>query len=59
MRILVHLSDLHFGRVDEAVLAPLRECIEAIAPHLACFDRIERPSRRHGIKPQHLRQLTL
>jgi 3',5'-cyclic AMP phosphodiesterase CpdA len=34
MRILVHLSDLHFGRVDEAVLAPLRECIEAIAPHL-------------------------
>ena len=34
MRILVHLSDLHFGRVDETVLAPLRDCIAAIGPHL-------------------------
>jgi 3',5'-cyclic AMP phosphodiesterase CpdA len=34
MRILVHLSDLHFGRVDEALLGPLRDCIGAIAPHL-------------------------
>jgi len=34
MRILVHLSDLHFGRVDEALLGPLRVCIEAISPHL-------------------------
>ena len=32
MRTLVHLSDLHFGRVDEALLAPLRETIERIAP---------------------------
>lgn len=32
MRTLVHLSDLHFGRVDDALLAPLRERIEAIAP---------------------------
>jgi 3',5'-cyclic AMP phosphodiesterase CpdA len=34
MRKLVHLSDLHFGRVDEKVLAPLRRAIEAIAPDL-------------------------
>lgn len=34
MRILVHLSDLHFGRVDESVLAPLRQAIEAIGPDL-------------------------
>ena len=34
MRTLVHLSDLHFGRVDEALLAPLRECLFAIDPHL-------------------------
>ena len=32
MRTLVHLSDLHFGRVDDALLAPLREQIEAIGP---------------------------
>ena len=34
MRTLVHLSDLHFGRVDETLLAPLRERLEAIRPHL-------------------------
>lgn len=32
MRTLVHLSDLHFGRVDDALLAPLRERIEAVGP---------------------------
>lgn len=34
MRTLVHLSDLHFGRVDEQLLAPLRATIEAIGPDL-------------------------
>ncbi|HEX7558185.1 MAG TPA: metallophosphoesterase, partial [Usitatibacter sp.] len=34
MRTLVHISDLHFGRVDSALLVPLRERIEALAPHL-------------------------
>jgi len=28
MRRLVHLSDLHFGRLDERTLAPLREAVE-------------------------------
>ncbi len=32
MRTLVHLSDLHFGRVDDNLLAPLRACIEDINP---------------------------
>ena len=32
MRTLVHLSDLHFGRVDPELLAPLREQVERIAP---------------------------
>jgi len=31
MRTLVHLSDLHFGRVDQALLGPLRELVERIA----------------------------
>jgi 3',5'-cyclic AMP phosphodiesterase CpdA len=32
MRTIVHLSDLHFGRVDDALLAPLRALIEGVAP---------------------------
>jgi 3',5'-cyclic AMP phosphodiesterase CpdA len=32
MRTLVHLSDLHFGRVDATLLDPLRELIERLAP---------------------------
>jgi 3',5'-cyclic AMP phosphodiesterase CpdA len=32
MRTLVHLSDLHFGKVDPALLDPLRELVHRIAP---------------------------
>ena len=32
MRTLVHLSDLHFGRVDETLLAPLTQAIASLAP---------------------------
>jgi 3',5'-cyclic AMP phosphodiesterase CpdA len=32
MRTLIHLSDLHFGRVDQALLGPLRDLIHSIAP---------------------------
>ena len=34
MRTLVHISDLHFGKADPALLEPLRERIARIAPHL-------------------------
>jgi 3',5'-cyclic AMP phosphodiesterase CpdA len=34
MRTIVHLSDLHFGHVDETLLAPLRETILALEPHV-------------------------
>ena len=34
MRTLVHLSDLHFGRVDDTLLEPLRKRIHALEPHL-------------------------
>ena len=34
MRTLVHLSDLHFGRVDAALLEPLTAKVHALAPHL-------------------------
>ncbi|MEO8924042.1 MAG: metallophosphoesterase [Caldimonas sp.] len=32
MRTLVHLSDLHFGRIDSALLAPLEAVIQRIRP---------------------------
>ncbi len=34
MRTLVHLSDLHFGRVDETLLAPLVASVEEARPDL-------------------------
>src|SRR3954469_19108949 len=34
MRTIVHLSDLHFGRLDRRVVAPLVAAIRAIAPDL-------------------------
>ena len=32
MRTLVHLSDLHFGKVDDALLGPLHDLVHKIAP---------------------------
>ena len=34
MRTLVHLSDLHFGRIDPAVLEPLRRAVHEAKPDL-------------------------
>jgi 3',5'-cyclic AMP phosphodiesterase CpdA len=34
VRTLVHVSDLHFGRIDPALVAPLRDAINAAAPDL-------------------------
>ena len=34
MRTLVHLSDLHFGRVDAALLEPLRRRVQALYPRV-------------------------
>ncbi|HXM94915.1 MAG TPA: metallophosphoesterase family protein [Candidatus Dormibacteraeota bacterium] len=34
MRIIVHLSDLHFGRVHKATMQPLVRQINALKPHL-------------------------
>ncbi len=34
MRTIVHLSDLHFGRVDERIIAPLVDRITSIRPDL-------------------------
>lgn len=34
MRTIVHLSDLHFGRTDPDVIAPLIEQVHALAPDL-------------------------
>jgi 3',5'-cyclic AMP phosphodiesterase CpdA len=34
MRRLVHLSDIHFGSVDRAILLPLIETVQRMDPHL-------------------------
>ena len=34
MRTLVHLSDLHFGRTDAGVLAPLSDLVQRLGPDL-------------------------
>ena len=34
MRTIIHMSDLHFGRVDHALLEPLRRCVIRLKPNL-------------------------
>ena len=34
MRTIVHLSDLHFGRIDGEIIQPLIETVTRLAPHL-------------------------
>ncbi|MGH9880950.1 MAG: metallophosphoesterase family protein [Pyrinomonadaceae bacterium] len=34
MRTIVHLSDLHFGRIDPSVIGPLTEAVWEIKPHV-------------------------
>jgi 3',5'-cyclic AMP phosphodiesterase CpdA len=48
MRTLVHLSDLHFGRIDETVLAPLRTAVLAANPDLIAIsgDFTQRAKRK-------------
>ena len=36
MRTVVHLSDLHFGRVHADLLAPLRDAVVALKPDATC-----------------------
>lgn len=48
MRVLVHLSDIHFGRVDLATIGPLTEAILQLSPHLVAVsgDLTQRARRR-------------
>jgi 3',5'-cyclic AMP phosphodiesterase CpdA len=48
MRTIVHLSDLHFGRLDPQIVRPLVEAIATLAPHLVAVsgDLTQRARRR-------------
>ena len=37
MRTIVHLSDIHFGRVDSRLVAPLVSTIHTVAPNLVAI----------------------
>lgn len=51
MRSIVHLSDIHFGRVDPAVVGPLIETINQIAPDLvAVSGDLTQRARAHQFK---------
>src|SRR6188474_1283976 len=48
MRTIVHLSDLHFGRLDERIIPPLLDQIDRLAPDLVAIsgDLTQRARRR-------------
>jgi len=48
MRVVVHLSDIHFGRVDLTTIGPLIEAIARLSPHLIAVsgDLTQRARRR-------------
>ena len=37
MRTIVHLSDLHFGRIDASIVAPLRNAVAELQPDLVAI----------------------
>jgi 3',5'-cyclic AMP phosphodiesterase CpdA len=51
MRVLVHLSDIHFGRVDVQLIGPLIQTINAIKPHVvAVSGDLTQRARTHEFK---------
>lgn len=51
MRTIVHLSDIHFGSLNEAVVAPLIDAISRIAPDLvAVSGDLTQRARSHQFK---------
>ena len=52
MRTVIHLSDLHFGRVDVSIIAPITERIAAIQPDLIAVsgDLTQRARRRQFMR---------
>jgi 3',5'-cyclic AMP phosphodiesterase CpdA len=52
MRTVLHLSDLHFGRVDPRIIAPLVRTIHEIAPNLIAVsgDLTQRARRKQFIQ---------
>ena len=51
MRSIVHLSDIHFGRVDSSLVGPLIETINQIAPDVvAVSGDLTQRARSHQFK---------
>ena len=51
MRTLVHLSDLHFGRTDAALIRPVVETVRAVRPHaVAVSGDLTQRARSHQFR---------
>ncbi|HSQ20225.1 MAG TPA: metallophosphoesterase, partial [Blastocatellia bacterium] len=51
MRTLVHLSDIHFGRLDEAIIEPLIQTINNIKPDVVAISGdLTQRARSHQFK---------
>ncbi|MCL4402451.1 MAG: metallophosphoesterase [Acidobacteria bacterium] len=51
MRVVVHLSDLHFGRVDYGTLRPVIAAVRELQPHLvAVSGDLTQRARRHEFR---------
>jgi 3',5'-cyclic AMP phosphodiesterase CpdA len=51
MRTVVHLSDLHFGRVDDAILSPLINTVHEIGPDVVVVSGdLTQRARTHELK---------
>ncbi len=48
IRTLVHLSDLHFGRIDPALVDPLRRAVNALKPDLVAISGDFTQRARHS-----------
>ena len=55
MRTIAHLSDLHFGRIDETLLDPLRRRLEALRPDLVVVsgDLTQRARAKQSVDGSH------
>ncbi len=55
MRTLVHLSDIHFGRVDATIIEPLIALVTDLKPHVVTVSGdLTQRGGSHAVVKRHL-----